>query len=139
MKKIIGKIILRLTKRHQEPKTITVINSNYVMAKCGHQTIKKDILMDLGNKIPFGKAPFIPQIDYCDSCLLKMAIICPKCRKLIIIGDEVDLYSPKLENLKISSKLTFYKGSLISCKNCGLGGTYAKWVAPGKFLKRPSL
>jgi hypothetical protein len=97
---------------------------------CGHTTETKGIVEIHGKKrgIEISAKP-----ELCIECIRSMAIVCPRCKKLILVGDVVGvlIYT---DNMEIPEGGKQTSTGHITCRNCtnepaALAG---HWMPPGK-------
>jgi len=109
-----------------------------LVAKCGHETKLKDKVTAFNQTI---KTKIRPNedgsVDYCHTCLGKMAIACAWCEKPIFIGDVVTLYSSdNNEEFNIPESAIIYDKECMSFVGCGrttcadTGADYAGFWIP---------
>ncbi len=130
LRKIYNKIAIAITRFFLR------IGQRKVVAKCGHKTYLKDIII-------FSGKPKIIKINdknipYCHKCLEKMTIQCAWCGNPIFIGNRVTIHSPK-ETFIVPSyavKHTTHPTGLIGCTRMSccdmLGEMIGLWMPPGK-------
>jgi hypothetical protein len=82
------------------------------------------------------------QLDWCNQCLAKMAILCAWCGRPIGIGEPITLYSPRIDKFVIPDHATVYSKEplqLVGCLRMGCAETGADragfWMPPGEVMR----
>lgn len=107
-----------------------------VLAKCGHETYLKDVV--IYNEIPKIITIGIEKPSHCHQCLQKMTIRCACCGNPIFIGDRITINSPQNTYVipKYAVKHNTYPTGLIGCTRISccdmLGEMIGFWLPPGK-------
>ncbi len=108
-----------------------------IVAGCGHETLKKDIITAFGESCEI-KIPIINgKTDYCHRCIEKMTIKCAWCGKPIFIGMPVTLYVVKKDFVLPDGAVWFNENQRqpVGCRRCaemGPADWMGYWIPPGK-------
>jgi hypothetical protein len=123
---------IKILFRSNHPKIVSATTSKqYIAAKCGHKTtregeytvfgFKNTVAMPLNNE---------GGVNYCVDYISKMAIQCAWCKRPILIGDIVTLYSPP-EDFEIPKHAVVYSQNplaLVGCQRTDCADTAADYA-----------
>ncbi len=118
--------------------------SDYLKAKCGHQTKRKGSIYDEDKeKGPYEVEFTTEEPDFCLDCLRRSVIKCPWCNGPIFPGEPITLYSPE-KDFKIPDGAVVFSKELLQFVGCGrcadTGADYSGfWIMPGKVVRKKSL